>query len=115
MISKELLSEVLDIENRYKCKLASFSIDSKILFFKLDRAFVATKRINIHELAHKCKLHFVKLGYEFDIQKDNIKISKRKDLPYYLTTITNMNQGDNFIPYDPYIDIKACQWILDNA
>lgn len=114
MISKELLGEVLkrDINDIIYSPNENF-IEYTEYDIKSDSGLWID--INIYELSHKCKLHFIKLGYEFDIQKDKVKISKRKDLPYYLTTITNTNQGDNFIPYDPYIDIKACQWILENA
>ena len=85
MISKELLTAlrgddytVLDIDY-------SELEDNKIGYLLNNNQWYY---INIYELAHKCKEWAYKQGYRFTIEEDKIKIAIKKDLTYYLTTIT---------------------------
>lgn len=126
MISKELLSEVMGYpisKNINECGITRIiglnesssdgSLDLDFGYQGLESSHI--RYINVYQLAHKCKEWAYNKKYLLDISEDKIKISIQKDLPYYLTTIQNVNQGNNFIPFDPYIDIKACQWIYDNT
>jgi len=112
MISKELLSEVLGVE---VCEAPHKSIVSPIIAYKYkDTEGRYQKQINIHELAHKCKVWALnrevmfmsythKHGAEcvYHPYSHNNEISYRK--------IFSADGGT-----EPEAIFKACQWILDN-
>ena len=100
-ISKELLSEVLNLNITY-IERCNNSIIYKISVY--DRE----EEINIYELAHKCKEWVLKQGYRIiiDCSKDielGIRILKNGRDIY-----SNENKSEQQAIF------KACQWILDN-
>ncbi len=103
IISKELLEEVMGK------KVALFNVFSdEVLYRENSINNPWTERVNIHELAHKCKEWAILKKYDFTILIDNIDIFKNG---IRVHSLQNMNQHDNFIPFDPFYDIKACEWI----
>jgi len=121
MISKELLCEVLNVKNRFKCDILSIKINDNFLFYKLNRIKNPTKRINIHQLADKCKeWAWDKFQIDILIIKDGVKLDAnhwRRNV--YLQkngkTIHFFGSHSNDIPFhnDNIAMVKACQWILD--
>lgn len=121
MISKELFSEVMNIKiedivdlkmfgkelNYYEKCLLNFCGDGRLSKYK-DSIY---KSVNIYELAHKCKKWAILNHYDFTILIDTVVIYNEGIQIY---TIYNTLEDDNFIPFDPIYEIKACQWILDN-
>lgn len=111
IISKELLSEVIDFVN---------PIDEVGNINAFDNTFYVTfknqcgKNINIYELAHKCKEWAWDNGYEIEELCHNL-IVHYLDVEQleYLKKEFNTEDG-LYIPYNPYRVFKACQWILDN-
>ena len=104
MISKELLSEVLE-ENFSSNKIEfeqSRGVDSSRMVIDNWRT------INIYELAHKCKEWAFKNGYYLTIYNDAIDVVLQSNCKV-LENVTN----DTFM-YDPNLVFKGCQWILDN-
>lgn len=106
-ISKELLSEVLDLK-----VFASISNDTnelKCLFVDLDKS--KELRINIYELAHKCK----EWAYENDYYVYSIFTFAGEGF-CYLTHENNISK--RLITFEantePEAIFKACQWILEN-
>ena len=133
MISKELLSEVLDIplqHIRYNGTTNHYKIFKENLFNwnSGDYGRWSNLEINIYELAHKCKEWACKKGYsiisisDFDIRHDTIDNYDK----YYFTAYINMNLfpelnkkeythlHDINSSTEPEAIFKACQWILDN-
>ena len=101
MISKELMSEVLNLNITY-IERCNNSIVYKISVY--DRE----EEVNIYELAHKCKEWVLKQGYRIiiDCSKDielGIRILKNGRDIY-----SNENKSEQQAIF------KACQWILDN-
>lgn len=106
-ISKELLSKVLE----YKV-FASISNDTnelKCLFVDLDKS--KELRINIYELAHKCKEWAWSKGY----------ILRSETSEYTGCCVYRRGIKDGFITKNIQTDteieaiFKACQWILENC
>ena len=106
MISKELLSEVLNVHVR-----PTFYFDCETLVYEYDKIKDLDEcyksEINIHELAHKCKEWAFKQGFMFDIQwhtnRNPFSIvikSYGKDSQFYCAET------------EPEAIFKACEWIL---
>jgi hypothetical protein len=99
MISKELLSEVLEKEDIEDIKVLGNWLTCKYYGHNI--------KVNIHELAYKCIFHFSKahLGYEFVIMSNKILIVKNENIIF----------EEVYEPrYDVNIIFKACEYILDN-
>lgn len=102
MISKELLNEVLKADIR---KINNSILDGNLYYYK---TFVKCKsKINIYELAHKCKEWALNLGY--------ILYSTVHGYECY---IDSRNFIDNtpvrfLAETEPEAIFNACQWILD--
>jgi len=121
MISKELLSEVINIKIEDIIDLKMFGKDLKYYEKCLLKSCCdgrlsnhkdsICKSINIYELAHKCKVWAILNHYDFTILIDTIVIYNEGIQIY---TIYNTLEDDNFIPFDPIYEFKACQWILDD-
>lgn len=99
MISKELLSEVLNLNITY-IERCNNSIIYKISVY--DRE----EEINIYELAHKCKEWVLKQGYRIIINyskdiKVGIRILKSGKYVY-----SNENKSE------VEAIVKACEWML---
>lgn len=112
MISKELLSEVLNdniseidsINNTVQYRV--FGKDYKLKSNTRNMNLYET--ISIHELAHKCKEWALSYGYE---------ISSRLDKQAIATSIVWLGfaeQTTQNATNEPEVVFKACQFILDN-
>ena len=115
IISKELVCEVLDIDERL-CRLDKL-IDNTLFFYTLNNTGEYQHYINIYEFAHKCK------EWAFQEHKVDFEIIRMKDVKNYgkvfvrIHTIhTNSINGEEFYPFsiEPEGVIKACQWLFDN-
>lgn len=107
MISKELLSEVLEEE-----VLSVRPYISDDPFYKNIIMWECRKNtydiINIYELAHKCKEWAFNNGYYLTIYNDAVDIILQTNCKL----IENIT--DDSFKYSPMLVFKACQWILDN-
>lgn len=121
-ISKELLSEVLDWNNEqkrcYKEHRAVEKNEISIYFFDADSTGKTGshwwKRINIYELAHKCKEWAYKEGFIIDTGFHKYYINQFKANCYgWVCSNINIKQHFNECT-EPEAIFKACQWILDN-
>ena len=107
MISKELLSEVLNLKICID-DTHPYIQSNMLVYDVLNNDEINTNNINIYELAYKCKEWVLKQGYRIiiDCSKDievGIRILKNGRDIY-----SNKNKSEQ------QIIIKACQWILDN-
>ena len=109
MISKELLGEVLKADIR---KINNSILDGNLYYYK---TFVKCKsKINIYELAHKCKEWALSKGYIInsgattsnDWSSTIYKVIKEN--PYIKELSNTWEQSENEAIF------RACQWILDN-
>lgn len=108
LISKELLSEVLKVKIR---KINSSILDGNLYYYK--ELVKCKSKINIYELAHKCKEWAENQGY--------ILLSKNKECLVYLIddvydVIECLNQYEDYFDADTEYEaiFKACDRILDN-
>ena len=112
IISKELLSEVLDIKLE---DIVDFKMFMNELFYyqelllrancqgKISKHKDSTQQsINIYEFAYKCKEWAFKRGYEIVVLANSIKIYKNHFEVY--NTNTKLYDLDMFF--------RACNWIL---
>lgn len=67
--------------------------------------------INVYQLAHKCKEWAFKEGYNLWCYPKKIEISKNG---IKVDTVHNVN-FDNPTPFDPFMDIEACQVVLSRV
>ena len=138
MISKELLSEVINIKIEDIIDLKMFGKDLKYYEKCLLKSCCdgrlsnhkdsIYKSINIYELAHKCKewafefrfdnkptnnrYYRQRSGYE---DKFNVEKQKREKLGYMTLTFGCLGHTKTFYAdTEPEAIFKACQWILDN-
>ena len=110
MISKELLSEVLDIKVVEVYKIGSNpNFKDNTLLYRVEGCGVLFT-INIHELAHKCKEWAFCLDATMilsSVSEANIGIASIKD-DYGNILICEVCESE------PEAIFKACQWLLDN-
>ena len=115
MISKELLSEVLENEVPYQVRVHKIIIKNNSLNYfynsKDNRGglFEANEYINIYELANKCK--------EWALEHDCEPLSCIRSKDRAICDIYSDKYNCKFTHYaDTEIKaiFKACQWILDN-
>lgn len=107
MINKELLSEVLKVDIR---KINNSTLDGNLYYYK---TFVKCKsKINIYELAHKCKEWAYKCGYIIDsgYHKHHINCFKAH---FYGWVNENIDTETELVATtEMEAIIKACEWIL---
>ena len=101
IISKELLSEVLDGDTELLNGKIEQEINSSYIVVGLGI------RINIYELAHKCKEWAIKNGYYLTIYNDAIDIVLKTNCKI----VENITDGS--FNYSPMLVFKACNWILE--
>ena len=113
MISKELLSEVLEREvtdfeywdnNEYRC--TAYFDGFRQRFF-----------LNIYELAHKCKEWIINKGYVLKLCY--VLENDTRELCFIETTLLRSNQySSDYYDIDSKTEveavIKACEWILNS-
>ena len=98
MVSKELLSEVLDTDIKHINKI---SIDTNSVCFSIP---YGVRCIKIYELAHKCKEWAYNNGYE-------IRYTSRGS--YYLALFNSRYPRKTKQLNETFQEmIKACEWIL---
>ena len=127
MISKELLSEVINIKIEDIIDLKIFGKDLKYYEKCLlnsccdgrlsNHKYSICKSINIYELAFKCKQYALKRGYILDSQSRSY--CKGKGICFiYLDDWTSEFPEYCLESFSADSEIeaifKACQWILDN-
>ena len=124
MISKELLSTVLDNEVPYQVKVHKIIIKNNSLNYFYNSKdsggglFEANEYINIYELAHKCKEWAVNLSPNKHALSSyprwgDIRNYKKTNGFYYICQ--HLVSGAQFEAETECEAIfKACQWILDN-
>ena len=117
MISKELLSEILNNKKKYDSNLYIEPIvrikyeGSGIKYNFSDgvinkSSLMHDGEINIHELAHKCK--------DWAFVKHDYIISSYNKGSESVATFYNKDFGVFCSETEPEAIFKACQWILDN-
>ncbi len=121
VISKELLSEVLGYQvctSGYIKENDTSSVYWGMIGCRaIDDCEEYEEFMNIHELAHKCKIWVYEQGYTIGEDYRSVRISKlysKHEVPAILWDIDYFKVDDSFIPFDPIYIIKATQWILEN-
>lgn len=103
MISKELLSEVLELK-----RIDEIYTEDNILYF-----CELNEGTNIYELAHKCKEWALSKGYYLRAEQG---INYKDNLQWTCFLNKDMNDGADFVDYwnitEPEAIFKACEWIL---
>ena len=121
MISKELLSKVLDNEVPYQVKVHKIIIKNNSLNFFYNSKdsggglFEANEYINIYELANKCKEWALSEGYYFSIYSFNFSCNTEQEHRIRLLLGNEVVYwgNDSCNETEPEAIFKACQWILD--
>lgn len=111
MISKELLSEVLENEV-VKFKIVTTKRITQIRIWYKDTEWHMYESWDIYHLAHKCKEYLLDEGYYIVIRPFKVELFE-KDTNSFIRDFHYPIQ-DKAIPYDIKRVIQACQWILDN-
>ena len=109
MISKELLKEVLDIEG----VVLEIAVIGNLLRWADTSNYVSARKINIHELAHKCKEWANSKGYMIKSTTNGTAQYKG----FASVSYTEKRLGDtlkNFGLVSTEVEaiFKACEWIL---
>lgn len=110
MISKELLSEVLGEDRATSCNKLEMEIGNNFLI--VDDWI----KINIYELAHKCKEYALSKGYYLRAEQG---VNYKDNLQWTAFLNTSMDDGADYVDYwnntEPEAIFKAAQWVLDNT
>jgi hypothetical protein len=103
MISKELLSEVLGVDIVKFDSFSSSILDVEFKRFSHEEGI----KLNIYELAHKCKEWAYRNNYGISVHTSEISgYIVEIQCCFSVTNFHNMNE--------PEAIFKACQWILEN-
>lgn len=118
-ISKELLSEVLNVEISEVNGTLTHKNNKSLLSYTTKNCSIndGKELINIYELAHKCKEWIINNGYVLKICY--VLENDTRDLAFIETTLLKSNQYlSDYYDMDSKTEIeaviKACQGILDN-
>ena len=125
IISKELVCEVLDIDERL-CRLDKL-IDNTLFFYTLNNTGEYQHYINIYELAHKCKEWAFEKGYSLQSGKPIVQDDEGNQVFNYWykcyfweldrysfdAPIQNTKIETNSAT-EPEAIFKACQWLFEN-
>ena len=110
MISKELLSEVLEEDiSGYELYCGSSyenNIKQSIIIYRYEFDPI---QINLYEFANKCKKWAYDNGYSYLGTSSLINIHNKDG-----SVIPLIDTSKNYKYYDIEIDFIACQWILNN-
>jgi hypothetical protein len=114
MISKELLSEVLENKVYLIRERRPIDISSNIIQYELENGFRPFEYINIYELAHKCKEWAISKGYCINL------ISRTNGLSTLIFLYGKDFDKKKEIDIKSSLDIKTeneamflmCEWIL---
>lgn len=113
MISKELLSEVLDYDVD-KYTIVSSTEITQIRIWKKDAETWDYRSYDIHYLAHKCKEWIINKGYVLKLCY--VLENDTRELCFIETTLLKSNQySSDYYDMDSKTEveavIKACEWI----
>ena len=108
MISKELLSDVLEIHITKIEDIKKIS-NNKIRVNGINMY----EDINIHELAHKCKNCAFDKGFHISENEFCIRIKRLSTGEFKVYEYSEEEQTDGIV-FKPKYTFKACEWILDN-
>lgn len=114
VISKELLSEVLEVKAKRENHLTN-----EFLYFKVEigeSGRLVDANINIHQLAHKCKQWALSKGYYFSVYSFNFSLNSEQEHRVRLLEdgIVVYHGEDSCKEAEHEAIFKACQWIKDN-
>lgn len=119
MISKELLGNILNIDVAHISKSEhtdTISVHERCFMYPLTYDASSYLTINIHELAHKCKLWIVDNGYglsmNYVVDSNTKEFSHFECLLYgnpYVSDYFDMGSED-----ESQAIFKACEWVLNN-
>ena len=119
MISKELLSEVMpewmaiESSGKYTDEYGFDAIEFTLSFNDaLGGKSLSYGKINIHELAHKCKEWANIQNGKYWWVKSHIVTDMRSEAT--VETYGSVNKKTFEAPTEPEAVFNACQWILDN-
>lgn len=122
-ISKELLSEVLGYTDEDYVIVATekdIFLDKNYLHYEYQdpyctpETYITIKdKINIYELAHKCKEYALNKGYYLRAEQG---VNYKDNLQWAAFLNTDMDDGADYVDYwnntEPEAIFKACEWIL---
>ena len=118
MISKELLSEItgheISVDENDKPKIV---FKTELEYYEKSVVSRYRQRINIYELAHKCKEWALGKGYIIEVGVHPTIKKDRSDRDYFYKITTDRGQilvskFDEIIKTEPEAIFKACEWIL---
>ena len=114
-ISKELLSEVLNVNVQTELQEDDFCSDNTLIYWEFDDYHNDYKNINIYELAHKCKEWAIK-QHKIDLITLELDKNEKTISCSILYGEIHPNMKMYYFNADTEIEaiFKACQWILDN-
>lgn len=107
MISKELLCEVLRIDERL-CRIDKL-IDNTLFFYTFNNVGEYQNYINIYELAHKCRLWAARRDWDLYLVFEGNKDRVSCELNYF-----RYGNIEFFAKTEIDVTFEACQFILDN-
>ena len=116
MISKELLSEVLDIKYSFKnIKLREYEPYIQWYCDEVYKEHVYS--INVYELAHKCK-EWALTKHKISLQSTPIEENENEIYWSVILKLFNEEYEENLEHIikdtEPEAIFKACQWVLEN-
>lgn len=122
MISKELLSEVLN-KKVIDDDISNIELKENTITFIEDywdedegSGFYRSHTINVYELANKCKEYAMSKGYYLRAEQG---VNYKDNLQWTAFLNTNMDDGADYVDYwnstEPEAIFKAAQWVLDNT
>ena len=104
-ISKELLSEVLNINVQTEIHEDDWCSDNTLIYWEFDGYHNDYKTINIYELEHRCIEWAFNEGYACLVGIDICYVMRLEG--FNIDYFTQLSKDFSNV-------FKACQWILDN-
>ena len=106
-ISKELLSEVLNVNVQTEIHEDVLCINNILIYWEFDGYYNECRNINIYELANKCKQWAIKNSYGISVHTSEIS-------GYIVEINCGFDVTDFHNSSEPEAIFKACQWIMEN-
>lgn len=111
IISKELLSKVLGVD-AYETRYIKGLDPTKVLYYIKGKGLY--REINIHELAHKCKLWALNLDEDSEII-DSCTMEMKIKSKLKIVGFAELHNNNCRFTADSEVEaiFKACEWILN--
>ena len=120
MITKYILKEVLFYKEKYKDQIEITRLVSNKNYIEYTSEvtgnpynYITHDKINVYELAHKCKEWALNKGYYLRAEQG---FNYKDNLQWTAFLNTNMDDGADYVDYwnntEPEAIFKACEWIL---